>query len=110
MLMMDWFTAGTSKKPRPSRPNFKRAWQSAAWSCIRQKPKSSTARTGIAKEPIRTSNSTFSDTVLWIYPRGQLLGAKSHADDDSGIGPPTSNSVVYGRHRPPGQSAPTGLD
>jgi hypothetical protein len=33
MRMMDWFTAGTSKKPRPSRPNFKPAWQSAAWSC-----------------------------------------------------------------------------
>jgi len=60
----DGFTAGTSKKPRPSRPNFKPAWQSAAWSCIRQKPRSSTARIGIAKERIRTSISTFSDTVF----------------------------------------------
>ena len=34
----EWFTAGTSKKLRPSRPNFKRAWQNAAWNCIRQKP------------------------------------------------------------------------
>src|SRR5690348_12279419 len=31
MLMTGWFTAEASRKPRPSRSNFKRVWQSAAW-------------------------------------------------------------------------------
>src|SRR5712691_13083930 len=59
-----WFTAEASRKPRLSRSNFKRVWQSAAWSCIRQRPRSSTARTGVAEERIRTSNSTFSDIAF----------------------------------------------
>jgi len=32
--------------------------------CIRQRPRSSTARTGVAEERIRTSNSTFSDIAF----------------------------------------------
>jgi hypothetical protein len=35
-----------------------------AWSCIRQRPRSSTARTGVAEERIRTSNSTFSNIAF----------------------------------------------
>src|SRR2546422_8007586 len=124
MLMTGWFTAKASRKPRPSRSNFKRAWQSAAWNCIRQRPRSSTARTGVAEERIRTSNSTFSDiafdhdgsrgpgqhTVLWLQPSGQFLGAESHALDDPRLGHPTSNTAVAGRCRPADQSPPAGLD
>jgi RNA-directed DNA polymerase len=62
--MTDWFTAEPSKKPRPSWPAFKPAWRCAAWSCIRRKPKSSTARTGSAKAGTRMSVSTFSDTAF----------------------------------------------
>src|ERR1700680_1108899 len=51
MPMMDWYTAGASEKQKPSRPNFKPDWQSASWTCIRRKPRSSTARTRIAKKP-----------------------------------------------------------
>ena len=64
MQMTDWFTAELSKKPRPSWPAFKPAWRCAAWSCIRRKPKSSTARTGSAKAGTRMSVSTFSDTAF----------------------------------------------
>src|SRR6266566_10174309 len=124
MLMTGWFTAKASRKPRPSRSNFKRAWQSAAWNCIRQRPRSSTARTGVAEERIRTSNSTSrillstttgqevpgQHTVLWLQPSGQFLGAESHALDDQGLGHPTSNTAVVGRCRPADQSPPTGLD
>ena len=59
MRTTGWCTAGASKKPKPSRPSFKRAWRSAAWRCIRQRPRSSTARTGSAKARIRTSSLTF---------------------------------------------------
>ena len=51
--MMGWFIAGVRKKPRPSRPNFKRAWQSAAWNCIRQRPRLSTAKTGSANPNVK---------------------------------------------------------
>ena len=124
MRMMGWYTAGTSRKRRPSRPNFKPAWQSAAWRCIRRKPRSSTARMGSAGAGIRTSSSTSSDIafgrdwlgvpgqhiVLGLQPGGQRLGAESHAVDDPGIEHPTSNADVAGRDRTADQSTPAGVD
>ena len=111
---MGWCTAGPSRKRKPSRPSFKRAWRSAAWSCIPPRPRSSTARTESAKGRIRTSRSTSSDTafdrgwsefseratVLRLHTRGQLLGAESHAGDDPGLEHPATNTAVAGRHRP----------
>jgi hypothetical protein len=61
---MGWSTAGTSKKLRLSRKNFKHAWQGADWKCIRRKPRSSTVWTGSAKVHIQTFNSTSSDTAF----------------------------------------------
>src|ERR1700731_2787335 len=42
--------------------------KSVAWNCIRRKPRSFTARTGVAKKSIRTSNLTSSDTAFgpWV--------------------------------------------
>src|SRR3981081_3860686 len=108
MQTMGWSTAGTSKKLRLSRQSFKHARQSAAWKCIRRKPRSSTVRTGSAKVRIRTFNSITSDTAFdpgWLdapettrcsglQPGGQRLGAESHAGGDSGIEPTTSNRVA----------------
>src|SRR3989442_2098780 len=73
-----------SRKPRPSRSNFKRAWQSAAWNCIRQRPRSSTATTEVAEERIRTSNSTFSDIAF---------------DHDGSRGPGTTHCSVASTQR-----------
>ena len=64
MRMMGWCTAGPSKKRKPSRPSFKHVWRSAAWRCIRRKPRSSTARTESAKASIRTSSLTSSGTAF----------------------------------------------
>src|SRR6516162_1044433 len=111
--MMDWSTAATSAKQKPSGPNFKPGWQSATWSCIRRKPKSFTARTGTAKRHIRTSSGQASagqHHVLRLQPGGQPRGAESHAVNDPGLGQPSSNTDVAGRHRPADQSALTGLD
>jgi retron-type reverse transcriptase len=82
MLTMDWFIAETSKKPKPSRLNFKRAWQSATWNCIRQNPRSSTARTGIAKERIRTSNLTSSD-IAFGREKLRILGTTNCSVDST---------------------------
>ena len=110
MRMMGWCTAGPSKKPRPSRPSFKLAWRSAGWSCIRPKPRSSTARTESAKGGIRTSRFDFlgycfrprlvelpkRQAVLRLQPGGQRSGAEGHAGDDSGLEPSPSNAAVAG--------------
>src|SRR5450759_94985 len=72
----------TSKKPKPSRLNFKRAWQSATWNCIRQNPRSSTARTGIAKERIRTSNLTSSD-IAFGREKLRILGTTNCSVDST---------------------------
>jgi hypothetical protein len=37
--MTGWFTAGPSKKRKPSRPIFKLASQSVAWNCTLRKPR-----------------------------------------------------------------------
>src|SRR6516164_8738572 len=60
MRMTDWYTAGTSRKRKPSRQSFRPAWRNATWKCIRRKPRSSTAKTGNAKASIRTFNLTSS--------------------------------------------------
>src|SRR6266446_722524 len=124
MLMMDWFTAGTSKKPRPSRPNFKRAWQSAAWTASGKNQdrllQGQKSHRSVSERPIRLSRILLSTaageevpgthTVLRLQPSGQSLGAESHALDDPRLGHPTSNTAVVGRCRPADQSPPTGLD
>src|SRR5215467_10263099 len=58
MRMTDWYTAGTSRKRKPSRQSFRPAWRNAIWKCTRRKPRSSTAKTGNAKASIRTFNLT----------------------------------------------------
>src|SRR5258708_1020858 len=121
MLMTGWFTAEASRKPRPSRSNFKRVWQSAAWSCIRQRPKQGQeSPRNVSERSIRLSRISLSTaageevpgthTVLRLQPSGQSLGAESHALDDPRLGHPTSNTAVVGRCRPADQSPPTGLD
>jgi RNA-directed DNA polymerase len=66
MQMTDWCTAVMSKKRRRSNLSFRLAWQSAAWRCIRRKPKSSTAKTRSGQASIRTSNLTSSDTAFGL--------------------------------------------
>src|SRR6516162_7598510 len=112
MPMMDWYTAGASEKQKPSGPSFKLDWQSATWSCIRRKPKSFTARTRNAKRPTRTLLSApmgqaFAGQhhVLRLQPGGQPCGAENHAVNDPGLGHPSSNTDVAGRHRSADQSA-----
>src|SRR5215471_14125760 len=66
MLTMDWCTVVASKKQKPSRWSFKRAWRSAVWRCIRQRPKSSTAKTGTGEASTRTSNLISSGTAFGL--------------------------------------------
>jgi RNA-directed DNA polymerase len=78
---MGWSTVGTSGKLRLSRRSFRHGWQSAAWRCIRRKPRSFTARTGSAKARIRTFNLTSSDTAFgpgWLdVPKTTLCSGAS---------------------------------
>src|SRR5271165_6088627 len=62
MQTTGWCTVAVSWKRRPSRSNFKPAWQNAAWRCIPPKPRSSIARMVSAKGGTRTSRLTSSGT------------------------------------------------
>ena len=64
MQTMGWCTAVLSRKRKPLRLNFKLDWPSATWRCIRRRPESLTARTGMLKAIIRTCNLTSSDIAF----------------------------------------------
>jgi RNA-directed DNA polymerase len=63
---MGWCTATMSKKHKLSRLSFKPDWRSAAWRCIRPKPRSSTAKTRSAKACIQMSNLTSLGTAFGL--------------------------------------------
>ena len=98
----------TEQEAEALKAELQAGWQSAAWRCIRQKPRSSTARTGTAKEVserairlprIRLSAAAGSkrqrqQAVLGLHPGGQSLGAEGHAGDDSGLEHPTSDRLA----------------
>ena len=79
MLTTDWCTAGPSKKQRPLGRSFRRGWRCADFRCIRQRHRSSIARTTGVGERIRTSNLTSSDISSgrggWRRHRGQSYSA-----------------------------------
>src|SRR5262249_36407672 len=49
-------------------------------------------------------------SVLQLSPGGQPIGTEVHAGDGPGLGHPTANPRVSGRHRPTAQSSSSGLD
>src|SRR5271166_261592 len=123
MLTMVSCTVGAGEKRKPWWPSCKPAWRSAAWRCIRPKPKSSTAKTTVERERIRTSHLTSSDMafdpggskargtrVLWLQSRGERLGAEVDAGEDTGLEYPKTNARDDGRNRPAAQSNPQRLD
>jgi len=125
MLMTGWFTAEASRKPRLSRSNFKRVWQSARLELHPTKTKVVYCKDrsrrgaypnvqfdflGYCFRPRRVRRSRDNTLFCGFNPAVSSLGAESHALDDQGLGHPTSNTAVVGRCRPADQSPPTGLD
>lgn len=64
MPMTGWCTVGASKKLSPLRPSSKSGLRSAAWKCIRRKPRSFTARMRSEQHRIRASSLTSSATAF----------------------------------------------
>ena len=84
----------------PQRPSFRPGWRSAAWKCIRPRPRSSTARTesaegaypnvtfdflGYCFRPRLVMRLAERATVLRLHSRGQPLGVEIHAGEDPGL-------------------------
>ena len=94
---------------RPSRPNFRPAWRSAAWRLHPTKTKIVYCKDG--KRQGRYPNVTFDflgyrfrpragqkfseqRIVLRLHPRGQPLGAESHAVDGPGLEHPATDAAA----------------
>src|ERR1700691_2095390 len=124
MQMTDWFTAGLSKKPKPSRLVFKRAWRSAIWNCILSKPGLSTVKTktqcGVSECHVRLPRLLLSATlgqeysepsiILWIPPSGQPRCVEEHTVDDQELENSPTNATYDGGNRSPSQSSSAGVD
>src|SRR3954453_9989054 len=124
MRMTGWYTAGRSRRRRPSRPTFRSALRNASWRCIRRRPRSSTARMAthgkIPDLEVRLPWVYLSaeageklqaeQYVLELHPCRQRDGAQEHAANDPGVELSPADSEHTGGHSLQAQSNPPGLD